>query len=39
MGKGSHMYSKVNTCVLQGLNGYVIEVETDLSRGYLSLTL
>ena len=27
------MYSKVNTCVLQGLNGYVIEVETDLSRG------
>ncbi len=34
------MYSKVNTCVLQGLNGYVIEVETDLSRGgYLSLTL
>lgn len=27
------MYSKVNTCVLQGLNGYVIEVETDLSKG------
>ncbi|MGN9164058.1 YifB family Mg chelatase-like AAA ATPase [Tissierellaceae bacterium HCP3S3_D8] len=27
------MYSKVNTCVLQGLNGYIIEVETDLSRG------
>ncbi len=29
------MYSKVNTCVLQGLNGYIIEVETDLSRGGL----
>lgn len=27
------MYSKVNTCILQGLNGYIIEVETDLSRG------
>ena len=27
------MYSKINTCVLQGLNGYTIEVETDLSRG------
>lgn len=27
------MYSKIKTCVLQGLNGYIIEVETDLSRG------
>ncbi len=27
------MYSKINTCVLQGLNGHVVEVETDLSRG------
>lgn len=27
------MYSKLSTCVLQGLNGYVVEVETDLSRG------
>lgn len=27
------MYSKINTCILQGLNGYTIEVETDLSRG------
>ena len=27
------MYSKVRTCVLQGLNGYIVEVETDLSRG------
>ncbi len=27
------MYSKINTCVLQGLNGHIIEVETDLSRG------
>lgn len=31
--KGKFMYSKVNTCVLQGLNGYIVEVETDLSRG------
>src|SRR5690625_727158 len=27
------MYSKLMTCVLQGLNGYIVEVETDLSRG------
>ncbi len=27
------MYSKVKTCVLQGLDGDVVEVETDLSRG------
>ena len=27
------MYSKIKTCVLQGLNGYVVEVETDISRG------
>ncbi len=27
------MYSKINTCVLQGLNGSIVEVETDLSRG------
>ncbi len=27
------MYSKVNTCVLQGLDGWNIDVETDLSRG------
>ena len=27
------MYSKVNTCVLQGLNGNLVEVEADLSRG------
>lgn len=27
------MFSKVNTCVLQGLKGYIVEVETDLSRG------
>ncbi len=27
------MYSKVKTCVLQGLNGYIVDVETDLSRG------
>lgn len=27
------MYSKIKTCVLQGLEGDVVEVETDLSRG------
>lgn len=27
------MYSKINTCVLQGLNGNIVEVETDLARG------
>lgn len=27
------MYSNVNTCVLQGLRGHIVEVETDLSRG------
>ncbi len=27
------MYSKINTCVLQGLDGCVVDVETDLSRG------
>lgn len=27
------MYSKINTCVLQGLNGNIVEVEADLSRG------
>ena len=27
------MYSKINTCVLQGLSGSIIEVESDLSRG------
>lgn len=33
------MYSKINTCVLQGLNGYIIEVETDLSRGLPSFNI
>lgn len=27
------MYSKLKTCVLQGLEGHVVEVEADLSRG------
>lgn len=27
------MYSKVSTCVLQGLNGHLVDVEADLSRG------
>lgn len=27
------MLSKVKTCVLQGLKGYIVEVETDISRG------
>ncbi len=33
------MYSKIKTCVLQGLNGYVVEVETDLSRGLPVFTI
>lgn len=31
--RGRFMYSKLNTCVLQGLNGELVEVETDLARG------
>ena len=27
------MYSRINTCVLQGLDGSVVDVEADLSRG------
>ncbi|RKD34422.1 YifB family Mg chelatase-like AAA ATPase [Thermohalobacter berrensis] len=27
------MLAKINTCVLQGLKGYLVEVETDISRG------
>lgn len=27
------MYTKISTCVLQGLNGNIIDVETDISRG------
>lgn len=27
------MYSRINTCVLQGLDGFVVDVEADLSRG------
>ncbi|TJX16203.1 ATP-binding protein [Tissierella creatinini] len=27
------MYSKIKTCVLQGLSGHIVEVEADLSRG------
>jgi len=27
------MLSKVKTCVLQGLDGYIVDVETDISRG------
>lgn len=27
------MLSKINTCILQGLNGYIVEVETDISNG------
>jgi len=27
------VYSKLKTCVLQGLNGHIVDVETDLSRG------
>lgn len=27
------MYSKTKTCVLNGLNGYAVDVEADLSTG------
>lgn len=27
------MYSKLHTCVLQGLDGHIIDLETDLARG------
>ena len=27
------MYSQTKTCILQGLEGHIIEVETDLTRG------
>lgn len=27
------MYSKIMTCVLEGLQGYAIEVEADIARG------
>lgn len=33
------MYARVKTCTLQGLDGCVVEVETDLSRGLPKLTL
>jgi len=33
------MLSKIKTCVLQGLNGYLIDVETDLSRGLPSFNI
>ncbi|EOC99316.1 YifB family Mg chelatase-like AAA ATPase [Caldisalinibacter kiritimatiensis] len=33
------MLSKVKTCVLQGLDGYLVEVETDVSRGMPSFNI
>ncbi|WP_042681690.1 YifB family Mg chelatase-like AAA ATPase [Anaerosalibacter massiliensis] len=33
------MYSKVKTCVLQGLNGFTVEVETDISNGLPTFTI
>ncbi len=33
------MLSKTKTCVLQGLNGYIVEVETDISRGLPCLNI
>src|SRR5690554_1910412 len=33
------MYSKTKTCVLQGLTGHVVEVESDLSRGLPMLNI
>ncbi|MGF7057232.1 YifB family Mg chelatase-like AAA ATPase [Brassicibacter mesophilus] len=33
------MLSKVKTCVLQGLAGYIVDVETDISRGLPSFNI
>ncbi|WDV47682.1 YifB family Mg chelatase-like AAA ATPase [Clostridiaceae bacterium M8S5] len=33
------MLSKVNTAVLQGLDGYIVKVETDLSKGMPSFSI
>ena len=33
------MLSKVKTCVLQGLTGYIVDVETDISRGLPSFNI
>ncbi|MBS4536064.1 YifB family Mg chelatase-like AAA ATPase [Clostridium sp. D2Q-14] len=33
------MLSKINTCVLQGLEGNIVEVETDLSNGMPSFNI
>ncbi|MDO5037961.1 MAG: YifB family Mg chelatase-like AAA ATPase [Tissierellia bacterium] len=33
------MYAKVNTCSLQGLDGHLVEVETDLTQGLPKLTI
>ncbi len=33
------MYSKIMTCVLEGLNGYAIEVEADIARGLQSFNI
>ncbi len=33
------MYSKVKTCVLQGLDGHIVDVEVDLSRGMPMFTI
>ena len=33
------LLSKVNTCVLHGLNGYIINVEVDISKGLPSLSI
>ncbi|MBS4539784.1 ATP-binding protein [Clostridium sp. D2Q-11] len=33
------MFTKINTCVLQGLDGSIVEVETDLSNGMPSFNI
>ena len=33
------MYSKVKTCCLEGLNGYVVECECDLANGLRSFNI
>ena len=37
--RGNKMLSKVNACVLQGLEGCLVDVETDLSSGLPSFNI
>lgn len=37
--RGREMLSKVKTCILQGLEGHIIDVEVDISRGLPQLSI